>query len=68
LYDTWAEYEASTGTDADGDGKVSTEAEVEVAPKSKGKLDANTAKELLKEAGGDRDKARELARKRGYTL
>jgi hypothetical protein len=72
-YATWAEYEASTGTDADGDGKVSTPAEAEeaapeVAPSSKGKLDANTAKELLKEAGGDRDKARELARQRGYTL
>lgn len=31
-------------------------------------LDANTAKELLKQAGGDKAKARELAKQRGYTF
>ena len=70
LHDTWAEYEAATGTDADGDGKVSTEAEAAEAEPAgaKGKLDANTAKQLLKEAGGDKAKARQLAKERGYTL
>lgn len=32
------------------------------------KLDSDAAMELLKEAGGDREKARELARQRGYSL
>jgi hypothetical protein len=44
LYDTWAEYEASTGIDADGDGKVSTPAEASgVAPEPKDHKSANDA-------------------------
>jgi len=43
-YATWAEYEASTGTDADGDGKVSTPAEAEeAAPEPKDHKSANDA-------------------------
>jgi len=33
-----------------------------------GVLDAATAKQILMEAGGDRDKARQIARQRGYTF
>ena len=31
-------------------------------------LDANTARNILQEAGGDKNKAREIARKRGYSF
>lgn len=44
-------------------------AEGEGAPAGQQKpLDAKTAKSLLDEAGGDKNKARELAKKRGYTF
>lgn len=37
------------------------------APPTKGKrLDAETARKILQEAGGDKNKAREIARQRGY--
>jgi hypothetical protein len=38
------------------------------APKSKGALAPKQAQEFLDQAGGDKDKARELARNAGYTL
>ena len=44
-------------------GGVSTAPEIETK-----QLDAETAKALVAEAGGDKDKARQLARDRGYTF
>jgi hypothetical protein len=38
------------------------------APAAGKPLDAATAKQLLQEAGGDKNKARELAKQRGYTF
>jgi hypothetical protein len=37
LYDTWAEYEAKTGTDADGNGEIATPEEAAAAAPSEGK-------------------------------
>jgi hypothetical protein len=42
--------------------------EAPVAPGSAGPLDAEGAKAILAEAGGDKNKARELAKQRGHTL
>ena len=36
-YDTWAEYEVTTGVDQDGDGKVATQEEAEDAAPSEAK-------------------------------
>ena len=44
------------------------EEEEEEGGGAKGKLGADTAKQLLEEAGGDKTKARQLAKERGYTL
>lgn len=45
--------------------KAGPKADVSGVSKGK-KLDAETARAILNEAGGDKDKARELARERGY--
>ena len=46
-----------------------TDEEVEdIGEVGENKLDAATARSILQEAGGDRDKARQIAISRGYKL
>ncbi len=61
LYDTWNKAGFSTGKLREG-----TKGNL-IQEQSK-QLDESTARSILQEAGGDRIKARELAKKRGYTF
>jgi hypothetical protein len=66
--DPFDSYLFEGGGDKEKSPTAEEEEEEEGGGGAKGKLDANTAKQLLKEAGGDKAKARQLAKERGYTL
>lgn len=62
------DYRENGGTLSPQDAAVQTPEEASPSAGEAKPLDADAAKALLKEAGGDKDKARKLAKERGYSF